>query len=92
MNRTIIWTSKFKKDYQLAINRKLPIRLLDDCIRMLAAGKELPPKYRDHALSGRWTGHRECHIRGDWLLIYRIEGNDLVLTLSRTGSHSDLFK
>jgi len=91
MKRSIIWTSQFKKDYKLAEKRGLPISLLDDCIRMLSAGKELPPNYRDHDLSGNWTGHRECHIRGDWLLIYRIDGNDLILVLSRTGSHSDLF-
>jgi mRNA interferase YafQ len=91
MSRDVVWTSQFKKDYKLAEKRGLPIAALDDCIRMLAAGKELPPNYRDHDLTGNWIGHRECHVRGDWLLIYRIEGNDLVLVLSRTGSHSDLF-
>jgi len=91
MNRDIVWTSQFKKDYKQAEKRGLPITLLDDCIRMLAAGEELPPVYRDHELIGNWKGHRECHIRGDWLLVYRIEDNDLVLVLARTGSHSDLF-
>jgi len=91
MSRDIIWTSQFKKDYKLAEKRGLPISLLDDCIRMLSARVEMPPNYYDHELSGNWKGHRECHIRGDWLLIYRIEGNDLILVLSRTGSHSDLF-
>jgi len=91
MNRDIVWTSRFKKDYKLAEKRGLPIALLDDCIRLLSAGVELPPHYCDHDLIGNWKGHRECHISGDWLLIYRIEGNDLVLVLSRTGSHSDLF-
>ena len=54
-------------------------------------GEPLPDKNRDHDLSGDWVGHRECHILPDWLLIYRIEDNVLVLTLARTGSHSDLF-
>jgi mRNA interferase YafQ len=80
-----------QKDYKLAEKRGLPIAMLDDCIRALAAGETLPPSNRDHDLSGNWIGHRECHIRGDWLLIYRIEGNDLILVLARTGSHSDLF-
>lgn len=91
MNRDIVWTNQFKKDYKQAIKRRLNIALLDEVIRTLAAGKELPMKNKDHALTGDWTGHRECHIQPDWFLVYRIEENVLVLTLSRTGSHSDLF-
>ena len=91
MNRDIVWTTQFKKDYKLAQKRGLNINVLDDCIRTLAAGEELEPKFRDHNLTGNWSGHRECHVQSDWLLVYRIEGNDLILTLARTGSHSDLF-
>ena len=58
---------------------------------MLAMGETLPDKHKDHALTGNWVGHRECHILPDWLLIYRIEDEVLVLTLARTGTHSDLF-
>ena len=83
-------TSQFKKDYKLAMKRGLKISLLDEVIALLSKGEELPEKYRDHALIGNWIGHRECHILPDWLLIYRIENDMLVLTLSRTGSHSDL--
>ena len=83
-------TSQFKKDYKLAMKRGLKISLLDEVITLLSKGEELPEKYRDHALIGNWLGHRECHILPDWLLIYRIENDVLVLTLSRTGSHSDL--
>lgn len=83
-------TSQFKKDYKLAVKRGLKISLLDEVVTMLSQGESLPEKYRDHALIGNWFGHRECHILPDWLLIYRIENNVLVLTLSRTGSHSDL--
>jgi len=91
MSRDVAWTAKFKRDYKLAMKRNLDMSLLDECIRMLAARTELPPKFRDHDLTGRWTGHRECHIQPDWLLIYRIEEDDLILVLTRTGSHSDLF-
>ena len=83
-------TSQFKKDYKLAVKRGLKISLLDEVVTMLSQGESLPEKYRDHALIGNWFGHRECRILPDWLLIYRIENNVLVLTLSRTGSHSYL--
>ena len=91
MKRDILWTSKFKRDYKLAEKRNKDMSLMDDCIRMLAVRAELAPKYRDHELSGNWAGHRECHIQPDWLLIYRIEDDDLILVLTRTGSHSDLY-
>ena len=71
--------------------RGLKIKLLEDVIAALAMGEALPEKNKDHALTGDWVGHRECHIQPDWLLVYRIEDDVLVLTLSRTGSHSDLF-
>ena len=85
MNRDIVWTNQFKKDYKLAQKRHLDIDLLDNIIRTLSHGEPLPEKNRDHALTGDWIGHRECHIQPDWLLIYRIEDNVLVLTLARTG-------
>ncbi len=91
MSRDIIWTSKFKKDYKTIIKRNLDINLLDEAIRILARGDVLPQQYNDHSLSGNWKGFRECHIAPDWLLIYSIEDNNLVLVLSRTGTHSDLF-
>jgi mRNA interferase YafQ len=91
MKLDIVWTSQFKKDYKLAMKRGLKMDLLDDIIRLLSRGQPLPEKNRDHELSGKWAGHRECHIQSDWLLIYRIENGVLVLTLARTGSHSDLF-
>ena len=88
---TIKHTTQFKKDYKLAKKRHLDTDLLKDIITKLANGEILPDKYRDHALSGNWIGHRECHINPDWLLIYRYEDDVLVLTLARTGTHSDLF-
>ena len=91
MKLDIVWTTQFKKDYKLAMKRGLEIELLDDIIRILARGEPLPEKNRDHTLTGNWAGYRECHIQNDWLLIYRIENGILMLTLARTGSHSDLF-
>ncbi len=88
---TVKLTTQFKKDYKLAMKRGLDICLLEDVITTLAMGLSLPEKNRDHALTGNWTGHRECHVLPDWLLVYRIDDGVLVLTLSRTGSHSDLF-
>ena len=77
-------TTQFKKDYKLAKRRGLNIQLLKN-------SEPLDPKHKDHPLSGNWIGHRECHIQPDWLLIYRYEEDVLVLTLTRTGTHSDLF-
>ena len=91
MNRDIVWTTQFKKDYKLALKRHLDIELLDNIIRRLSRGETLPEKNRDHALTGDWVGHRECHILPDWLLVYRIVDDVLVLTLARTGTQSDLF-
>ena len=87
---TVKPTSQFKKDYKLAMKRGLDISLLEDIIAKLALGESLPEKNRDHALSGNWNGYRECHILPDWLLIYKLEDNVLILTLARTGTHSNL--
>ena len=83
-------TAQFKKDYKLAKKRGQQLNLLKDIVLLLADGKALPLKNRDHALTGNWAGFRECHITPDWLLIYKIEANILVLTLTRIGTHSDL--
>lgn len=91
MKYNISKTTKFKKDYKLAKKRGMDISKLTKVITMLAEGEKLPAEYRDHALSGNWVGHRECHIEPDWLLVYYIEDDVLVLTLTRTGTHSDLF-
>lgn len=83
-------TAQFRKDYKLAKKRGLKMEALVEIVTLLAKGEALPEKNRDHSLSGNWIGHRECHVLPDWLLIYRIEENVLVLTLTRTGTHSDL--
>ena len=84
-------TTQYRKDKKRAVKRGLPINLLDDVLETLVEEKPLDPKYLDHELKGRYAGFRECHILPDWLLIYDINGNDLILTAIRTGSHSDLF-
>lgn len=84
-------SSKFKKDYKLILKRGYDKQLLQGVIDILVTGDKLPKEYKDHALMGDYKGCRECHITPDWLLIYRIEENMLILGLTRTGSHSDLF-
>lgn len=86
----VVWTSQFKKDYNAAMKSHLDMDLLDDVIRSLANQEELDPKYKGHPLSGNWKSFMECHIRPDWLLIYKIANDKLILTLARTGSHSNL--
>lgn len=85
-------TAQFRKDYKLAKKRGLRMEALAKVVTMLAMGQTLPERNRDHSLSGDWIGHRECHVALDWLVIYRIEENVLVLTLTRTGTHSDLLE
>ena len=88
---SLIATGQFKKDLKAIIKRGYDINLLDKIIYLLSEGKKLPEKNKDHALSGNWKGYRECHITPDWLLVYKIENDILILTLTRTGTHSDLF-
>jgi len=71
----VVESSLFKKTLKLAKKRGLDITLLQEPIRLLARGEALPPKYRDHQLKGRLKHLRECHVQGDWLLVYRIIRN-----------------
>ena len=84
-------TSKFQKDLKRAERRGYDISKLSAVVKMLAAGKVLPKKYKDHDLSGDYAGCRECHITPDWLLVYETDDDTLYLYLTRTGTHSDLF-
>lgn len=88
---TVKPSGRFKKDLKIVAKRGYNINLLTNVIKLLAAGLPLPEKHQDHALSGNWANYRECHITPDWLLIYKVENDILVLTLTRTGTHSDLF-
>jgi mRNA interferase YafQ len=87
------FTGQFKKDYKLAIKRGCKPEALQEVITLLVNEQPLPDKYRDHALvsSRNYKDMRECHIEPDWLLVYKIVRDNLILKLIRTGSHSDLF-
>ena len=88
---TIKYQTAFKRDYKRIKKRGYNIRLLEQVITLLAEGQELPASYRDHALTGDYSGCRECHIAPDWLLVYEVMQDELLLYLTRTGTHSDLF-
>lgn len=86
---TPVWTSAFKRDVKRAERRGRDLERLRVLLRLLVHGEALPERYRDHQLRGNWAGWRDAHIEPDWLLIYRVEGDEL--RLGRTGSHADLF-
>ena len=84
-------SNQFKKDVKLAQKRGYDLDKLTIVIKKLANGEVLEPQYRDHQLTGNFGTCRECHIQPDWLLIHEFENEQLILYLSRTGTHSDLF-
>lgn len=84
-------TKKFQRDLRRMIKQGVDITILDEIVEKLAREEKLDAKHRDHAMKGNWAGYRECHITPDWLLVYRVINDELILTLARTGSHSYLF-
>lgn len=92
MKYEVKFTTQFKKDLKLAQKQNKDLSKLYKVINILACGEQLDAKYKDHDLSGNYKGTRECHIEPDWLLIYEIRGDVLVLMLYRLGTHSELFK
>lgn len=91
MKYTIKPTKKFQKDLKRVQKWGYDISLIKEIIRKLSNGEPLPPRNKDHNLSGNYANCRECHIAPDWLLIYEIYEEELYLYLTRTGTHSDLF-
>lgn len=91
MKYTIKPTTRFQRDLKRVQRRGYDMSLITDVIKKLADGEVLPEKNRDHSLNGEYIGCRECHITPDWLLVYEIDDGQLILYLTRTGSHSDLF-
>jgi mRNA interferase YafQ len=87
----IRYSSRFKKDFKIVVKRGYDVHLLEEVLNILVQENPLPQKYLDHPLASNYAGHRECHITPDWLLIYKIEKDILTLSLTRTGTHSDLF-
>jgi len=92
MKYTIKFTSQFKKDVRLAKKQNKDLDKLFEIVNTLANGHALETKYRDHELSGSYKGVRECHVEPDWLLVYEIRNDVLVLMLYRLGSHAELFR
>ena len=92
MKYEVKFTTAYKKSYKLMKKRGLDLNELDKVVDTLREGKNLNERYRDHALTGKYAGFRECHIKPDWLLVYLVEDNILTLTLVDTGSHADIFK
>ncbi len=92
MRYEVKFTAQFKKDLKLAKKQNKDLDKLFELVEILANGEKLDERYRDHALSGEYQGTRECHVEPDWLLVYEIRNDILVLMLYRLGSHSQLFK
>jgi mRNA interferase YafQ len=88
--RTPIYSGQFKRDVKKAERRGKDLSKLRLILRMLIEETPLPPRVRDHPLRGSWRAYRDLHIEPDWLLIYRIDGNEILF--ERTGTHSDLFE
>lgn len=88
---TIKYQTAFKRDYKRIKKRGYDVHLLEKVIEMLAMRQVLPKEYRDHSLTGNYSGCRECHITPDWFLVYEVNEKELVLYLTRTGTHSDIF-
>ena len=91
MKYRVSQTAQFRKDYKRILKRNYDISLLHEVVAKLANGDTLSVKHRDHALTGEFKGFRKCHITPDWLLVYRKFESTLILSLLRTGTHSDLF-
>ena len=87
----IVYTTQFKKDYKLAQKRGVDVEELFKVIELLQKQKPLPPEKIDHLLHGNYKGYRECHVRPDLLLIYKVNNKELELLLFRSGTHSDLY-
>ena len=91
MKYRLEYTTKFKKNYKKMIKRGLKREDFRFVITKIQNGEKLDKKYRDHILKGEYKGYHECHIRPDWLLVYKIQNDMLILTLVDTGTHADLF-
>ena len=91
MKYAVVKTKRFRKGLKKMLRRGKDLKKISSVIAILANGETLPPHYKDHALTGDFIGFRDCHVENDWVLIYSIETGELVLTLTDTGTHADLF-
>ncbi|MBP5543301.1 MAG: type II toxin-antitoxin system YafQ family toxin [Kiritimatiellae bacterium] len=90
MKYRVYRTNRFRRSLKKLLRRGKDGDKLDAVVQMLARGETLPPQYRDHALTGDLSGLRDCHVENDWVLLYSIQDDILVLVLADTGTHSDL--
>ena len=88
---TVRQTAQFKRDLKKARKQGKEMAAMDKAVSLLQNREPLPPKFKDHALTGDWKGYRECHVSPDWLLVYLVEDDVLVLPLTRTGSPAEIF-
>ncbi|MBR0167767.1 MAG: type II toxin-antitoxin system YafQ family toxin [Synergistaceae bacterium] len=84
-------SKRYRRELKTVLSRGKDESKLEEVIDILASGESLSPRYADHPLSGKWKGYRECHIEPNWLLVYSIHDDVLVLALMSTGTHSDIF-
>ena len=89
--REFKYSSRFKRDYKLCKKRGRDMQKMQDVLLILASGETIPEKYKDHPLKSNWKGYRDIHIEPDWILIYKLEGNNIIL-LAATGTHSDILE
>ena len=87
----LVLSNRFKRDMKALKKRGYDFSLMESVVDTLMTQEPLDKKYRDHELSGNYAGFRECHILPDWLLVYKVDEDELLLFLFRTGTHSDLF-
>lgn len=90
MKYQLDYTTAFSRDLKRIKKRGYNLGKLEQIVNVLQAGEQLDARFKDHALTGNWNGYRECHVQPDWLLIYRVYEDRLLLVLTRTGTHSDL--
>ncbi|MBQ7853315.1 MAG: type II toxin-antitoxin system YafQ family toxin [Muribaculaceae bacterium] len=91
MKYDILFSNQFKRSYKRCIKRGYNKTLFEKVITILSESGTLPPRYKPHKLTGEWAGLWECHIQPDWLLIWEQRESELILILTDTGTHSDLF-
>ena len=85
------YSSQFKRDFKLTVKRGYDTAPFEEVLSLLTEEKNLPEKYLNHPLHGKYKGHRSCHILNDWVLIYKVERENSILSLTRTGTHADLY-
>jgi mRNA interferase YafQ len=85
------YSAQMKRNVKQMKKRGKDLAKLANVLQLLCNGQKLPYRFKDHQLSGKLTGYRECHIEPDWLLIYKIDHDELILTATGTGTHADLF-